>query len=185
MATALSSSESQLLHAAVRELERRASDAECLTAIRYFPAREARYAAFPSWLDPRLVKMLEARGINSLYTHQAAVLELARRGRNLVVVTPTASGKTFCYALPVLNTILNDRGARSIFLYPTKALARDQMEEFNKMIAEMGDEPGKPGSGLKSFVYDGDTPQDARRAIRTQAQVVLTNPDMLHAGILP
>src|SRR5579871_668675 len=174
-------SESELLHSAVRELERRATEADCLTAVRYFPAREARYAAFPNWLDPRLTKMLEARGIAYLYTHQAAVLEQARAGKNVVVVTPTASGKTFCYTLPVLDAVLKERGARAIFLYPTKALARDQMEELNQMITEMGDD----GAGLKSFVYDGDTPQDARRAIRTQAQVVLTNPDMLHAGILP
>jgi len=174
-------SESNLLHSAVRELERRASDHECLTAVRYFPAREARYAQLPEWLDPRLAKMLEARGINALYTHQAAVLERVHEGRNVVVVTPTASGKTFCYTLPVLHNILNDPGARSIFLYPTKALARDQMEELNKMIGELGEDADK----LKSFVYDGDTPQDARRAIRTQANAVLTNPDMLHSGILP
>lgn len=173
--------ESNLLHSAVRELERRATEQECLTAVRYFPAREARYAQLPEWIDPRLAKMLEARGINALYTHQAAVLERVHEGRNVVVVTPTASGKTFCYTLPVLHNILNDPGARSIFLYPTKALARDQMEEMNKMIGELGEE----GAKLKSFVYDGDTPQDARRAIRTQANAVLTNPDMLHAGILP
>src|SRR5258708_27769751 len=175
------STESSLIHAAVRELERRASEADCLTAVRYYPAREARYAQFPSSLDGRLIKMLEARGISALYAHQAAVLEQVRAGKNVVVITPTASGKTFCYTLPVLNTILNEPGARSIFLYPTKALARDQMEEINKMIEELGED----GAGLKSFVYDGDTPQDARRAIRTQAQAVLTNPDMLHAGILP
>jgi DEAD/DEAH box helicase domain-containing protein len=177
----LPATESGLLHSAVRELERRATEANCLTAVRYFPARDARFAAFPAWLDPRLTKMLEARGIAELYTHQAAVLDQVHAGKNVVVVTPTASGKTFCYTLPVLDTVLKERGARSIFLYPTKALARDQMEELNKMIGEMGED----GAGLKSFVYDGDTPQDARRAIRTQAQVVLTNPDMLHAGILP
>src|ERR1700759_18010 len=128
--------ESNLLHSAVRELERRASEQECLTAVRYFPAREARYAQLPEWIDPRLATMLEGRGINALYTHQAAVLERVHEGRNVVVVTPTASGKTFCYTLPVLHNILNDPGARSIFLYPTKALARDQMEEMNKMIGE-------------------------------------------------
>src|SRR5262249_23139084 len=93
----------------------------------------------------------------------------------------TASGKSLCYMLPVLNAMLENASSRSIFLYPTKALARDQMEEINKMIGELGADGGK----LKSFVYDGDTPQDARRSIRTQAQAVLTNPDMLHAGILP
>src|ERR1035438_4304484 len=107
-------SESNLLHSAVRELERRASGNECLTAVRYFPAREARYAQLPEWLDLRLVEMLKGRGINALYTHQAAVLERVHEGRNVVVVTPTASGKTFCYTLPVLNTILSEPGERSI-----------------------------------------------------------------------
>jgi len=135
-------SESSLLHSAVRELERRATDNECLTAVRYFPRPRSKICQLPEWLDPRLSKMLEARGINALYTHQAAVLERVHEGRNVVVVTPTASGKTFCYTLPVLHNILNDPGARAIFLYPTKALARDQMEEMNKMIGELGDDSG-------------------------------------------
>src|ERR1035438_9897538 len=108
-------SESNLLHSAVRELERRASGNECLTAVRYFPAREARYAQLPEWLDPRLAKMLEARGINALYTHQAAVLELVHEGRNVVVVTPTASGKTFCFLLDAAPTVLYDPGPRDAF----------------------------------------------------------------------
>ncbi len=166
------------MHSAVRELERRAAANECLTAVRYFPPREARYADFPAWLDRRLVEVLEARGIQRLYTHQAQALELAHQNRNVVVVTPTASGKTLCYNLPVLNTILADPGARALYLFPTKALARDQMEELNANIEALGAE-------IKSFVYDGDTPQDARRAIRSQAHVVITNPDMLHTGILP
>src|SRR5258708_4846737 len=121
MTLPITTNESNLIHSAVRELERRASEAECLTAVRYFPAREARYAQFPAWLDARLAKMLEARGISALFTHQAAVLEQVHAEKSTVVVTPTASGKTFCYTLPVLNDLLNDAGGRSLFLYPTKA----------------------------------------------------------------
>ena len=172
--------ESNLIHAAVRELERRAASSECLTAIRYFPAREARWADFPAWLHPRLADALRRRGIARLYSHQAAALEAVHAGRNVVVVTPAASGKTLCYNLPVLNRLLEDPGARAIYLFPTKALSRDQMEELNSTIEELG-----PKTELKSFVYDGDTPQDARRAIRGRANVVISNPDMLHTGILP
>ncbi len=171
---------SNLIHSAVRELERRAAGNESLTAMRYFPAREARWADFPAWLDRRIVEVLERRGVKRLYSHQAAALEAVHASRNVVVVTPTASGKTLCYNLPVLNRLLADQGARALYLFPTKALSRDQMEELNSTIDEL-----EGGTGLKSFVYDGDTPQDARRAIRNQAHVVITNPDMLHAGILP
>ena len=99
-------------------------------------------------------------------------------GRNVVVVTPTASGKTLCYNLPVLNRLIADPGARAMYLFPTKALAEDQLQEFQAAVDAMGSE-------IRAFTYDGDTPQDARRAIRERANVVLTNPDMLHAGILP
>ena len=99
-------------------------------------------------------------------------------GRNVVIVTPTASGKTLCYNLPVLNLLLGDPGARAMYLFPTKALAEDQLHEFQTAVDEMG-------SDIRAFTYDGDTPQDARKAIRQRANVVLTNPDMLHRGILP
>ena len=171
---------SDLIHSAVRELERRAAASDCLTAVRHFPARPARWAGFPQWLDPRLAEALRRRGIDRLFSHQAAALEAVQGGRDVVVVTPTASGKTLCYNLPVLNRLLADPGARALYLFPTKALSRDQMEELNGTIEALG-----PDAQFKAFVYDGDTPQDARRAIRNQAQVVITNPDMLHAGILP
>ena len=96
----------------------------------------------------------------------------------MVVVTPTASGKTLCYNLPVLNLLLRDPGARAMYLFPTKALAEDQLHEFQTAVEDMGSE-------IRAFTYDGDTPQDARKAIRQRANVVLTNPDMLHSGILP
>ena len=102
----------------------------------------------------------------------------ARRAQNVVVVTPTASGKTLCYNLPVLQRLIDDPGARAMYLFPTKALAEDQLHEFQAAVDAMGSE-------IRAFTYDGDTPQDARRAIRERANVVLTNPDMLHSGILP
>src|SRR4029450_2303942 len=98
--------------------------------------------------------------------------------RNVVIVTPTASGKTLCYNLPVLNLLMRDASARAMYLFPTKALAEDPLHEFQTAVDQMG-------SGLRAFTYDGDTPQDARKAIRERANVVLTNPDMLHSGVLP
>jgi DEAD/DEAH box helicase domain-containing protein len=147
-------------------------------AIRHQPARAGVYADFPEALAPSLKQSLATRGIHQLYSHQAQALEHAEAGRNVVVVTPTASGKTLCYNLPVLNRLITDPAARALYLFPTKALAEDQLQEFQAAVDAMG-------SDLRAFTYDGDTPQDARRAIRERANVVLTNPDMLHAGILP
>ena len=132
----------------------------------------------PSGVDERLKQALEKHGIARLYTHQAEAFAASQLGKNIVVVTPTASGKTLCYNLPVLNLLLQDSGARAMYLFPTKALAEDQLHEFQTAVDEMGSE-------IRAFTYDGDTPQDARKAIRQRANVVLTNPDMLHSGILP
>jgi len=147
-------------------------------AIHYQAAAGGSYAAIPEGVDERLKQALEKRGIRRLYTHQADSLRLLQQGKNLVVVTPTASGKTLCYNLPVLNLLLQDPGARAMYLFPTKALAEDQLDELHGAIEEIGSE-------ICAFTYDGDTPQDARKAIRQRANVVLTNPDMLHSGILP
>ena len=147
-------------------------------AIRHQPAAPGEFADVPVSLAPALTQALMARGIRQLYSHQAAALEHADEGRNVVVVTPTASGKTLCYNLPVLNRLIAEPGARAMYLFPTKALAEDQLQEFQGAVDAMGSE-------IRAFTYDGDTPQDARRAIRERANVVLTNPDMLHAGILP
>jgi DEAD/DEAH box helicase domain-containing protein len=147
-------------------------------AIRHQPAKAAQFAPYPEGLNPALRSALAARGIENLYSHQAAAVELALAGKNAVVVTPTASGKTLCYNLPVLNTILADPTARAVFLFPTKALAEDQRLELQRLTDAVG--------GLFAcHTYDGDTPQDARRSIRDKANVILTNPDMLHTGILP
>ncbi len=147
-------------------------------AVRRQPARPGELAEFPETLAPVLQKALVARGIDRLYTHQAEAFSQAAAGRNTVIVTPTASGKTLCYNLPVLNGLLADPNARAMYLFPTKALAGDQLVEFQKAVDAMG-------SDLRAFTYDGDTPQDARRAIRERANVVFTNPDMLHSGVLP
>ena len=149
-----------------------------VTAVKHFPAREACLAPFPEDLAPRLVDVLRSRELKSLYSHQAATFHLAREGNNVVVVTPTASGKTLCYNLPILNALVEDPNARALYLFPTKALSQDQLVELNRWTEKLGDE-------VRTFTYDGDTPQDARRAIRSRGNLVITNPDMLHTGILP
>src|SRR5450759_2508677 len=149
-----------------------------IRAIRHEPAKPGEFADVPVAVDAALGKVLAERGVARLYTHQAEAFEHVAAARNVVVVTPTASGKTLCYNLPVLNRLVADPGARALYLFPTKALAEDQLHEFNAIVDAMG-------SDIRAFTYDGDTPQDARKAIRERAHVVLTNPDMLHSGILP
>jgi len=149
-----------------------------LAALRHFPAQGPRYADFPPEVHPRLVETLRARGFEHLYTHQREAYDAARAGGNTVVVTPTASGKTLCYNLPVLDAILKDPDTRALYLFPTKALAQDQLAELYSVVEHLGADIG-------TFTYDGDTPQDARKAIRARARIVVTNPDMLHKGILP
>jgi DEAD/DEAH box helicase domain-containing protein len=151
---------------------------EILTAVRHSPAREARWADFPLWVHADLRAAYSAKGIRQLYTHQANAAEAVHKGKNVVVVTPTSSGKTLCYNLPVLDAILADSDTRALYLFPTKALAQDQ-------LAELYDLNQRLESRFGVFTYDGDTPSDARKAIREKSHVVLTNPDMLHTGILP
>jgi DEAD/DEAH box helicase domain-containing protein len=147
-------------------------------AVHHQQAADGVYAEMPAAIDARLRRALEKRGIARLYSHQAEAFERIESGRNVVIVTPTASGKTLCYNLPVWNRLMRDPDARAMYLFPTKALAEDQLHEFERAVEEMG-------AGIRAFTYDGDTPQDARKAIRQRANVVLTNPDMLHSGILP
>lgn len=149
-----------------------------IRAIRHQPASEGQFADIPATVPPDLAKVLNERGIARLYTHQAECYQSLTDGRNVVVVTPTASGKTLCYNLPVLDRILREPEARAMYLFPTKALSEDQLHEFHGIVEAMG-------SGIRAFTYDGDTPPDARKQIRERANVVLTNPDMLHTGILP
>jgi len=214
----LSGDKDQLLQHAVSRLTMspRPGGAEAdpiVTATRRMPAVAASYAPFPEQTDPRLRHALAARGIEQLYTHQALAFGHVLAGRNVVTVTPTASGKTLCYNAPVLDTILKDPSARALYLFPTKALAQDQLAELHSLVelitqsacgqreapegsAEGAAERERVGVGphaqliqaapeIGVFTYDGDTPSDARRAIRGKAHVVLSNPDMLHSGILP
>jgi DEAD/DEAH box helicase domain-containing protein len=153
------------------------STGPCITATRHFPARPPVLVPFPSSLDPRLASALRARGIEQLYSHQARAWELVDKGEHVVIVTPTASGKTLCYNLPVLQGLLVEPDARVLYLFPTKALAQDQLAELEEIAKQLPE--------LRMFTYDGDTPQDARRAVRARANLVLSNPDMLHSGILP
>lgn len=142
------------------------------------PERSAKFADFPASLDDRLQKVLRARGVRQLYSHQAAAYEKVEQGKNIVVVTPTASGKTLCYNLPVLNRILQDTETRALYLFPTKALSQDQMKELHEFITILGED-------IKTYTYDGDTPDTARKVIRSAGHIVVTNPDMLHSGVLP
>jgi DEAD/DEAH box helicase domain-containing protein len=153
-------------------------EGEILTAVRHFPARPAQWAQFPAWVHGDLRAAYKAKGIDSLYSHQAGAAEAAHEGKNIVIVTPTASGKTLCYNLPVINAILENSDTRGIYLFPTKALAQDQLAEIHDLNQRLDNRFGV-------FTYDGDTPSDARKAIREKSHIVLTNPDMLHTGILP
>jgi DEAD/DEAH box helicase domain-containing protein len=153
-----------------------------VTAVRRLPAVAADYTSLPASLDPRLTAALKSRGISKLYTHQASAIEHALAGRNVVVVTPTASGKTLCYNVPALHSILQDPSSRALYLFPTKALAQDQLAELQLMCETIA---ATSGEQIGVFTYDGDTPQDARRGIRARAHLVLSNPDMVHSGILP
>ena len=149
-----------------------------VVAHRILEPRPPRHAPWPKGLDPRIIAGLRSRGIEAPYTHQAAAFEAASSGRNVVVVTPTASGKTLCYNVPVLDAVARNEAARALYLFPTKALASDQLVEL-RALADAAD------IGLKTHTYDGDTPANVRSVVRAAGQVVITNPDMLHSAILP
>ena len=162
----------------VEQLALRDRSGEIITAVHHIPAREAQWAPMPEWVRPELAAAYREKGVTQLYSHQASAAAAVHAGCNAVVVTPTASGKTLCYNLPVLNQVLENPDARALYLFPTKALAQDQ-------LAELHDLGERLSSSFGVFTYDGDTPADARTAIRDRGHIVLTNPDMLHAGILP
>jgi DEAD/DEAH box helicase domain-containing protein len=152
-----------------------------ITTWQEIPARASQVAPFPPTLEPRLAQALMQRGLTYLYTHQAEALTAAQAGANLVIVTATASGKTLCYNLPVLDTLLRQPQARALYLFPTKALAQDQLAELDALLHAAS--LAQPVVGVAT--YDGDTPRGQRRTIRSRARLLLTNPDMLHTGILP
>lgn len=159
-----------------------------VAAWRELPARPARLAPFPSGLHPTLAAALRRRGVEALYTHQAAAWEHLHQGHSVAVVAGTASGKTLCYNLPILDRALRDPQARALYLFPTKALAQDQLAGLRGLIESLSPAVEPPEAGaphLAAAIYDGDTPARNRRAIRQAARLLLTNPDMLHLGILP
>ncbi len=151
---------------------------ENCSALKHIPASKGSFAPYPDWVLPQIREVMHKKGIDKLYSHQAHAMELVRSGRDIVLVTPTASGKTLCYNLPVLQKIIEEPETRALYLFPTKALAQDQMHEVHSLIGELN-------ADIKTYTYDGDTPDDARQSIRRQGHVVVTNPDMLHTGILP
>jgi DEAD/DEAH box helicase domain-containing protein len=162
----------------VEQLAARDRSGEILTAVHHIPAREAKLAPMPDWVRADLAAVYGEKGVGQLYSHQAAAAAAVHAGRNTVVVTPTASGKTLCYNLPVLNAVLENPDTRALYLFPTKALAQDQLSELHDLSTRLDHRFGV-------FTYDGDTPADARKAIRERGHIVLSNPDMLHTGILP
>jgi DEAD/DEAH box helicase domain-containing protein len=168
----------QALENVIAELKGEKARPRSITALRHFPPLPADLVDFPSELHPAIVEALAKRGIERLYCHQREAFEEVRAGKNVVVVTPTASGKTLCYNLPVLDRVLREPSSRALYLFPTKALSQDQLAELHSFIQDIGAE-------VRTFTYDGDTPQDARKAIRSRGHLVVTNPDMLHSGILP
>jgi DEAD/DEAH box helicase domain-containing protein len=151
---------------------------KCVTHWEEIPAKPAEYGPFPEGIDQRIVGVLASRGVYQLYSHQAEAISEILSGRNVVVVTPTASGKTMCYNIPVLNSILSNDATRMLYIFPTKALSQDQVAELQELIESLGVD-------IKTYTYDGDTPQTARKAIRLAGHIVVTNPEMLHCGILP
>ena len=151
-----------------------------VTAWRRFPAEPAQFADYPDAVDDRLRTALAAGGIARPYVHQAEAMAHALEGRHVVTITPTASGKTLCYNAPALSAILRDPATRALYLFPTKALAQDQLAELLTLTGRLEEH-----MSIGACTYDGDTPQDARRVVRGRAHLVLSNPDMLHSGILP
>jgi DEAD/DEAH box helicase domain-containing protein len=162
----------------IGELKRDPYFAENIVHWETFEPREAITSPYPAALDERIKMALQKRGIKQLYIHQAEAFNKAYRKENFVAVTPTASGKTLCYHLPVLQSLVQNPDSRALFLFPTKALAQDQKSALNELIAEMD-------LDIKSYTYDGDTPANIRQVVRKAGNIVITNPDMLHSAVLP
>ncbi len=151
-----------------------------IAVTKHIKTRDGSYVPFPKDLDKRIADAFRAKGITQIYSHQGEVWEQVQNGKNVVVVTPTASGKTLCYNLPVMQTLLQDEQARALYLFPTKALSQDQQSELNELV-KSSDE----ALPVKICTYDGDTPDSLRTAARDTGRIIISNPDMLHAGVLP
>ncbi len=170
------------LEQVIDRLQRDTAFMSCVTAWKEIPARDADYDAFPDTIDNRLIAALQQRGIKKLYSHQAEAIKHAINHQSTTIVTPTASGKTLCYNIPVLHAVITTQESRALYLFPTKALAQDQINELHDTIKLVSEDI--PFS-IKSYTFDGDTPVNARKAIKSSGHIVVTNPDMLHTGILP
>jgi DEAD/DEAH box helicase domain-containing protein len=157
----------------------------CVTTWRRVPARSARTTRWPKALDPRLISTIQAQGIGQPYVHQAQAMEAVLAGEHVVLSTSTASGKTLAYNVPVLDTLLNDPEACALYAFPTKALAHDQIANLKSLVSSLRSHTSKHRSHIAVRPYDGDTPASHRSTIRSEARVLVTNPDMLHVGILP
>lgn len=168
--------------ASVREVVNQLiADPEMMRNIKHYEkieGKSAKYASFPTHLHQSIMKALAEKGITQLYSHQREAFDLATSGKSITAVTPTASGKSLCYHLPVLQSILEDDSSRALYLFPTKALAQDQLADLHELIEASGE-------SILSYTYDGDTAPGMRTKVRKSGHIVLTNPDMLHSGILP
>lgn len=170
--------DSRPLEPLIEEFLRHPAIAPRIAHVERMPARPARHADWPAGLDPRVVAAFRERGAERPYTHQAEAIGRALAGRHVVVTTPTASGKTLCYNAPVIDAVLRDDAARALYLFPTKALSHDQYGELHGLAQSCGKE-------IRVHTYDGDTPPATRRTLRNAGHIVVTNPDMLHCGIIP
>lgn len=170
--------ESLITRTTLPELVGRLARDPCTTKHIVRPPQEAKYGVFPEDLHPPLAEALKRVGIEQPYSHQAAAIAAVRAGGHVVLTTPTASGKTLCYNVPILERIAQEPESRALYLFPTKALSQDQYTGLHKLIEALG-------ANVGTFTFDGDTPADARRKVRDHGHIIITNPDMLHSGILP
>jgi len=168
----------ETIHDVIERLKTTSSIRDNIVYWHTIEAKDANYVPFPETLHCRLKNALQESGIYSLYSHQLTAFQAVQEGKNIVAVTPTASGKSMCYNLPVLQSILINENTRALYLFPTKALAQDQKSELNEFIAAME-------ATINCYTYDGDTPANIRQKVRKAGHIVITNPDMLHSAILP
>ncbi|MFP4250452.1 MAG: DEAD/DEAH box helicase, partial [Armatimonadota bacterium] len=152
---------------------------EQIVYVREVPEREARFADPDEPLSPPVMRALSGRGIERLYVHQARAIDLARGGGDLLVVTSTASGKSLCYQVPAIEMLREDPDATALLLFPTKALCQDQFQSMRRLLDETGLD------GVSAGVFDGDTPSDLRRQLRDEGSLIFSNPDMVHAALMP
>ena len=174
----MDSSKNRQVELALKDLFQLRNDIETELRLIKLDAFSGEFVDFPAQLAPEIVAIYKKRGIERLFSHQSEALENILQGRNTVVATPTASGKTLIYNAAALDALVRDPQAKSLYLFPTKALSQDQLAELFDLNKALGDKLGL-------YTYDGDTPASARHAIRQPGHVVVSNPDMLHSGILP